>query len=629
LISNPKLPYLRDILKHQVPKEPGVYVFMDSAKRILYVGKAKILSERLRSYFYYSGPDFGKTKHLIEHIDSFTFFTTSNEHEALLLENMWIKKEKPPYNIRLKDGRGYPFFIVTMEEDWPRIIRGYKIPPKKSKNVVVGPFTMAGKFYSLQQIVHQYFPLVKCNPRELRNATRPCNYYHVGLCSAPCVDKITKQEYKEQLQLALKVLQGKPNIIVHTLQERMRNYASQMAFEKAAEVRDYIQKIQQEHLPENLLFNQKYNIDIWFVEYFAPELVTFVASLEEGNLAFSQENTDIIPMEDIDATSSNAVSANIKNTVYWSPVWEQIKSSLEQWWVHYYTKHAMPDYIFIVSSVFAPNEYIHNNSNLTPPTDIWPYINKQKQPIVWYGPAMAGLPLKILHTITGVSKKEQMRWLEFLTMIEGNFARKVGQSIEKTTSLQHSIVDLQTVLGLANPPYFIECYDISHIQGTNPIGSHVVFKNGKPDTDSYRLYNIKSLPQETYNDFEALQEVLTRRLQHIVSHTDAPDLVIIDGGAPQLDKVLPAFHAVSSQITVVGIAKSRTLSNPQDSVVTKTQERLVVPQYTTQYTGDHAKWTYTEIPLDSHTGAYRLVTQLRDEAHRFAITNHRKKRKVG
>ena len=537
-----------------IPELSGSYQYYDKDGEIIYVEKAKNLKKRVYSYFnkHHDSP---KLRVMVPQIAKIQFIVTDSEVEALILESHLIKKHKPKYNVLLKDDKKFPYFVIT-EEEYPRIIVARKANKNKIKGKYFGPYTDSRAMYATLDLIKKLFPLKQCKNPKFKD--RPCLYYHIGRCMAPCQRLITPDEYKKILKNVELFLTGKQKELVDALKKEMGKYAAKEDFEKAARYRDSWMDVQKTMEHQKVVFeNTNINQDIIAVYNESNLFVVSLLQIRQGRLTdkkdFQFSNTE----------------GNL------SSEYEVLTTFLKE----YYTMASESE---IPNTIVLPRLLEQNDIEL--------YTN-------WLA-SVAGKKVKI-------SDAPTKRNIELLNLAQKNakfFFEKV--KLQKLTEIQRDYNEvgsyIQEKLGLTKFPYVVECFDISHIQGTNTVASMVTFENGLPKKSRYRKFKVRSTESKP-DDFKSLQEVVERRYFGKLTETlPMPDLIIIDGGKGQLSSVMEIFESKGLEVDVVSLAKRlEEVFKPHKS------EPVIFP---------------------INSPALYFFQRIRDEAHRFAITYHRKLR---
>jgi len=569
-------------LVKEAPTSPGVYLFKDldsedpkdgkkgKNAKILYIGKAKNLKNRLTSYFQPKRHESPRTEMLVNRIRQFEVILTETETEALILECTLIKKHKPKFNVRLKDDKAYPYIRVNMEDEHPRLEWTRRV--KKDGTRYFGPFTSAGAARQVMQLLTEALLLRDCSDNTFRHRSRPCILYQMKKCSAPCVQKISSEDYKAQVQEAVRVLEGKDSKILTQLHEKMNAASKQEEFEQAAYYRDQIQHFQ-------------------------------VVTQTQGMInATQQQNHDVIGLARKSADDSSEAQGcvlHIRGGKLLSVKHFQLQNTDEE----------VADEKLL--SDFLAQYYLDLEKNLKidDSTHKGVYVSWPEKVLVPFTPEGHELIEKTLHLpiILPESKEEE----QLIQVAKTNARHALDQKKKPHSHGAKALEEIQKKLHLERIPQRIECYDISNTSGDEPVASRVVFIDGAPDKNLYRRYKIKTI--KGANDFAMMKEVLSRRFLNKTE--EHPDLVVVDGGKGQLSQAVEIFEELNIQgVAAVGLAKARTESDFKSKEIKSSNERIFIPN------------RKNPVPLMPHTLAYKLLTHIRDEAHRFAINYHRKLR---
>ena len=531
-----------------VPTNPGCYLYYDKEGQIIYVGKAKNLKRRVYSYFHKQHESV-KTNVLVSQIEKLEYIITDSEVEALILESHLIKKHKPKYNILLKDDKKYPYFLIT-DEDFPRIqiVRKKNLNPDKGK--FYGPYTDIRAMHSTLDFLKKIFPLKQCKTPKFSN--RPCLYYHIGKCLAPCQGKVTPEEYQKLIHQVELFLSGKQSELLKQIQAQMQKYSEEEQFEKAAKMRDSYLDLQKTLEHQKVVYeNTKLNEDILAVLYEDGILAIVIMMIREGRLIDKKDFTYFVD--------------NIDKTEYF-----------ETFFRDYYTclKLEYPDKIVSKDLEEVGEKELYED---------WLRILSGKKIEISYGKRGKYNELYELAKKNAENVLENAK-LKKMAQIRDDF-NEVGSYLAEK-------------LKLKNFPNRIECYDISHIQGTNTVASMVVFQNGLPKKTAYRKFKVR-MTEGKPDDFLSMKEVLSRRLSRLGEPKwEKPDLIIIDGGKGQLSSVMQIVKDFGiKEIDFVSLAKR--------------EEEVFLPNQS------------KSILLPRNSNALYLIQRIRDEAHRFAITYHR------
>ena len=542
---------LKETLK-LLPSLPGCYIYYNSDNEIIYVGKAEIIKRRVRSYFNIKNHYSFTVNILVSQIDHMEYIITNTEVEALILESHLIKKHKPKYNILLKDDKKYPYFLIT-NEDFPKIsiVRKRNMNPEKGK--YYGPYTNIRAMHSTLDFLKKIFPLRQCKTPKF--SSRPCLYYHIGKCLAPCQNLVTSEEYKAIVHQAELFLSGKQTELMKQLMEQIQKYSDSEQFEKAARLRDSYFDLQKTLEKQKVVYeNTKLNEDIISLIHEDGILAIVIMMIREGRLIDKKDFTYEVEDED--------------KTEFFATFFKEYYNTLSL---------EFPDKIVSNELEAVGDKALYEE---------WLEIISGKKVKISYGKSTQG---KELQTLADKNCR---------VVIDNAKLSKMSKINEDFNNIGSY---LKEKLHLNNFPHRMECYDISHIQGTNTVASMVTFINGLSKKSEYKKFKIKSTEGKP-DDFLSMKEVLTRRLVHLGDKGwDKPDLIIIDGGKGQLSSVMQ----IVKELGVTGI----------DFVsLAKRQEEVFLPNQS------------QSILLPRESSALFLIQRIRDEAHRFAITYHRKLR---
>jgi len=539
---------------------PGVYIMKDSAGHVLYVGKAKNLRNRVRSYFQNGADRSPKTLVLVGHIRDIDYMHTATEAEALLLENNLIKKWKPRYNIRLKDDKTYPYLRLDLKHPYPRpYIARKQVAGDGSE--YFGPFPHGSAAYTALEVAAKAFQIRDCRDYEFANRSRPCLSYQIGQCTAPCVKYVTPEEYSKQVEAFRQFLNVGSEVLQKQWEAEMLEAAENLDFERAAKLRDRMAHVRAVTLSDQSTAVDTKDLsdrDIWaFAQN--PQWLDALVLQFRGGKWMGQIHTEADLSERVET--------------------EDFVASLM---LQFYAKHPLPNEILI------PFQFLGVRDGL---------------------PEVLAKVAKVDHVPVLRDPSEKGDWARIWTLAEENVKQAHEHRSRRREANEDGLVAIARLLDLEKPPLRMECVDISNFQGEANVASCVVFQNGKPDKTQYRHYNIRGF--EGQDDFASMREVMSRRY----GKTDSPhpDLLVIDGGKGQLASAKAVLDDLGCTFPVVGLAKARTKRDFQSSEVEASEERLFLPN----------QKNYLRI---KNAQALRLLTGLRDEAHRFAIEFHRKKR---
>lgn len=481
---------LREILK-DLPTRSGVYLMKDARGEVIYVGKAKVLTNRVRSYF--SGEKDIKTTLLVRKIVTLETIVTENEYEALLLENNLIKKYNPRFNISLKDGKTYPMIRIT-NEAYPRVFKTRRMVEDGSE--YFGPFPNFQHLDLYLELVAKLFPLRKCKG-PLPKRELPCLYHHIGKCAAPCVGKISQEDYQLQIRRVRNLLQGRTATLEKDLQSQMKESATQLKFERAAELRDTLKALKE-------LQEKSRVVD------FSPEQRDYVALASEGHLATfcvlqmrggKLQGRELFPME------------------------------------YYGTE----------DEVFLDFLFQYYGRNPHPRDEIYLSMSLELDLVAPFFQSKEGKGPQVCHPQGG-------RHYTLLRMALENAHMNLKKRLEGGGN-HYALSELQKILGLDRLPHRIEGFDIAQLDGTNPTASLISFWNGVPDPKNYRKFHIKSL-DGAIDDYQAIKEVVARRYTRLVNEgKDLPDLIMVDGGKGQVSSAQTILTALGVKVPLCGLAK--------------------------------------------------------------------------
>lgn len=475
------MPKLTDIF----PETPGVYIMKDKDNNVLYVGKAKVLHNRLRSYL---NSDNLRIIDMVSQVEEVEYIVTSSEMEALVLENNLIKQYKPPYNVRLKDDKTYPYILITKER-YPTLTITRRI---EDKGEYFGPYTSTQALRAVIHVIRRRFKIRSCIG-DLSKFKNACLNYHIGLCSAPCINnsEAFHKLYMENIKEAIRVLNGDNREIINDLKDEMFHLAGELNFEKAAVLRDQIIALEKTAEKQYVVSSKKIDADVFSLFNLKSKYNVVVLFVRRGVL---------IGLEDFD----------IEN-----PGEEDVLGA------------------FVIA--------FYRNGNYVPPLVIVNQELKEQKLIEDWLSSRSQRKVSIKHPTKGELKR-------LLDIAEKNALERFNQKI---VSIEDPLVSLKEILGLSKTPETIEGYDISNIRGKTAVGSMVVFKDGRPYKKGYRKFKIKTV--EGPNDYAMLQEVLWRRLDN--DEWELPDLILIDGGLGQVGAVKEVLEAKGIDIPVIGLAK--------------------------------------------------------------------------
>jgi excinuclease ABC subunit C len=578
-----KLPDLVAERLEKVPAQPGCYVYKGEDGSVLYVGKALTLRNRVRSYFQPSAKHGPRIARLVKKVRDIEWIVVDSEIEALVLECNLIKKHRPPYNVRLRDDKSYPYITIT-KEDYPRVMFTRRV--RKDGAKYFGPYTSAFAVRDTLTLLHKTFPLIPCNKTWSGAAVqKPCLYFHLGRCLGPCAGLSDSNEYAKVLQRVERFLSGKEELILDDLQKEMAAAAEALDFERAAKFRDQIQAIQTVLSRQKVLTGEQVDQDVIAVVRDDRGAAIQMLYVRGGKLIGQRQYI-------LDGTNE-------------VPTGEAVTEFVKQYYA---------DAPEVPREVLLPVEIEERNI-------VQSFLRQRRGAAVSVEVPRGGEKLRLVEM--AATNAEQA-----LSQFAEDLAKKEAWAEEALNQLAES-------LDLAAPPTRIEAYDISNIQGTSPVGSMVVVQDGMPAKEEYRRFKVRYHP-ESPNDFAMMHEVIYRRLKAYINGDEKfarlPDLIVIDGGKGQVAAALKARDDLGLTVPMIGLAKRHELIyQPLESPLLMGGEREAIPA---DYHYDEAapsRYAYRDLELPLHSPGLLLLRKLRDEAHRFALSYHRKLRdkKVG
>lgn len=555
---------LFDLLKDKVrdfPVQSGVYLMKNTAGKIIYVGKAKNLRARVKSYFQDSKDHSAKTRALVHNIAEIEYLLTKTEVEAFLLEASLIKKHRPKYNIRLKDDKSYPYIQLSWADEYPRLYLSRKV--KKDGSLYFGPYTSGGAVFGTIRFLNRLFRIRDCTDHVFKARTRPCMTHQIGRCTAPCVQLIEKNEYREDVAGARDFLKGRSKKLIKDLEKKMHTAAGEEKFEVAAKLRDSMFAIKS-IIEKQTVINDLSEKDQDAVSFFGDERGVLVETLHIRSGRVIGHRPHFLP-------NINPQSAD-----------EDPREWLASFLNQYYEDNFIPDDVLLN-------------------TDLGNDIHKLLQDV---------LKERSGHEVV-VRFATDNKGQDLIAMASQNAQAHFEKYVSKDDEKKKGLEEIRSKLQLLVRPTRIECFDISHFQGAETVASQVVFEEGVPAREHYRRYKIKTV--SGVDDFASMYEVLKRRFQH--EEYDEPQLIVVDGGKGQLSMAVKILQELGKMhIPVVGLAKARTQADFQSKEISATEERFYLPKRA------------NPVIFKTNSEAYQILIGLRDEAHRFAITYHRKLR---
>ena len=546
----------------KLPGQPGVYIMHDAKDAIIYVGKAISLKNRVRQYFQSSRDKTAKIKQMVSKIARFEYIVTDSELEALVLECNLIKEHRPRYNTMLKDDKTYPYIKVTASEEYPRILFSRQM--KKDKNKYFGPFTSAGAVKDTIELIRKIYRIRACSrklPQDM-GKHRPCLYYHIHQCDAPCQGYISQADYQKSVKQAVGFLNGQYEPVMKYLEEKMRTASETMEFEKAIEYRDLLDSVRKVAQKQKITSQSMEDRDIIAMAKDERDAVVQVFFVRDGKL-IGREHFHM----NLTGSESKA---------------EILNSFVKQ---------------FYAGTPFVPHE-------------IWVQEElEDAEVIASFLTARRGQ--KVRFVVPKMGEKERLVELaeKNAKMVLSQDKEKIKREELRTIGAMNQIGSWIGLSGIKR----VEAYDISNISGFESVGSMIVYENGRPKRNDYRKFRIRTV--QGPNDYASMREVLLRRFSHgleetkklqaeggdlaMGSFTRFPDLLMMDGGRGQVNIALEVLRELQLEIPVCGMVKD-------DNHRTR-----------------GLYYQNVEIPIDHHSEGFQLITRIQDEAHRFAIEYHR------
>ncbi len=526
--------------------KPGVYLMLSASKDIIYIGKSKNLKSRVASYFSNS-PKTRKISKLVSQISGIDIMRTNTELEALILEHNLIKQHRPKYNVIFKDDKSFPYIAITTKDPFPGIY--FHRGSKNDKNQYFGPFPNPYAARNSLSIIQKTFRIRNCDQSTFNNRTRPCMQYQIDRCSAPCVGKVSPSEYEEDIQKGIKFLQGKASEVIHEISEKMNDASRQQNYERAAILRDQVLDLN-EILKRQIVSVQRGDFDVIGIAESEISICLSVMYFRNGRLLGSKqvtlESQAGLPRSDI-------IEA-------------------------YIMKHYFELNLGKVSNIYVSESIASKNQ-------MEELIN-----------AKTNSKIKIIRPLRGEPKK----WVQLAC---DNAKQTLLLKNQKSKELDKQFKALRKMLDIKGDINRIECFDISHLSGSDAVASCVVFDEGGANKKEYRKFNIANIKPS--DDYDALRQAFSRRYVRLLNENKRlPDLVVIDGGKGQLNAIIDISKQLALPFKIISISKGRQRKLGQEQV----------------HSGGKV------ISIDFVPEAGRLLQQIRDEAHRFAITAQRKKR---
>lgn len=552
----------------KLPDQPGVYIMHDKNDTIIYIGKAVSLTKRVHQYFQASHNEGIKKAQMVKQIARFEYIVTDSELEALVLECNLIKEHRPKYNTMLRDDKTYPYIKVTLGEEFPRVLFSRQM--KKDKSRYFGPYTSAGAVKDSIDLLNKLYGLRTCNrvlPRDT-GKERPCLNYHIKQCAAPCQGYISKEEYAQRVEQAVRFLNGEYQPIMKELEEKMMQASEKLEFEKAMEYRDLLNSVKQIAQKQKITDSNDEDRDVIGVSRDGEDAVVQVFFIRGGKLIGREHFYLRIEAED---TRAQILTIFIKQ---------------------YYAGTPFIPKLIMISSDIEEKEVIEE------------WLSGRRGQKVYIKVPQKGMKEKLVELATKNARLVLSQDKEKLKREEG---RTIGA--------------MKEIAGWLNLPKVVrvEAFDISNISGFQSVGSMVVYEKGKPCRSDYRKFRLKTVSGP--DDYASMHEVLTRRFEHGMkerkelkekqienaygSFTKFPDLIMMDGGRGQVNIALQVLEELNLHIPVCGMVKD-------DNHRTR-----------------GLYYNNVEIPIDRNSEGFKLITRIQDEAHRFAIEYHRSLRSKG
>jgi excinuclease ABC subunit C len=539
------------------PTASGVYLMKGEEGKVFYVGKAKNLRNRLRSYFSEQGDNRPQIRFLLKRVRDIETIVTDTEKEALILENTLIKKYRPRYNINLRDDKTYLSLRLDPREEFPMLQLVRRV--KRDGALYFGPYASSAAVRATLKEIYRIFPLRRHPLKTCRRRSRPCLYYQIGQCSGPCHGKISAADYRRLVEGARALLSGRETEVVESLRRQMAAAADRMAFEEAARLRDQLRAIEQTVERQKVVESGGGDQDVIGLHREGGEVELAILFVREGKV--------------IDRRSYN---------LEWRLDEDELLSSFLQ---RFYGREVcIPDRVLL------------------------PFLPEDAEVLSeWLG-EQRGRKVQVLAPARGARR-------ELVALAARNAEESFRERGSRREARQSVLEEIAERLHLSRFPRRIECFDISNVQGRHSVGSMAVLTDGEPDKGAYRHFRIRSV--EGSDDYASLFEVLKRRLERGVREDNLPDFILMDGGKGQLSvlgRVLEEL-GLKGQIDAAGIAKSRVQANVRGKMVERSEERFFLPG------------RKNPVVLRQGSPALFMLERLRDEAHRFAITHHRKLRR--
>lgn len=577
-----------------VPHKPGVYRMISEDENILYVGKAKDLKNRVASYFRDNIAN-SRTYSMVKQICDVRVTITSTEAEALLLESNLIKKYQPRYNILLRDDKSYPNIFLSKDQ-FPRLT--FHRGAKKAKGQYFGPYPSAGAVRETLSLLQKLFQVRQCENSYFSNRSRPCLQYQIKRCTAPCTNEITDVDYQQGVDHTVKFLQGKSQQVIDELVQQMDVASANLAFEQAAAYRDKIEQLRQISQQQSISKDGQSNVDVVAIQYASNVASVQVLTIRNGNNLGNKNFFPKLPraykntVEDSQPKSTDGIQNSFEEIDINHPEESILSSFLAQ----YYMSREIPNEILLSH---APKDLAVLEQMLT---------------------LKAERKVALSHRLRG----DRVRWVE---MAMRNAQHALATHLASKAGIQKRVLALQEELDLDYIPARMECFDISHTMGEATVASCVVFGLEGPIKSEYRRYNINDIVGG--DDYAAMKQVLQRRFKKVVDKNNAgnndkekklPDILFIDGGKGQVTQAVDVLSDLQiSGVDIIGVTKGEGRRQDMDTLT-------ILSNHDSEKGFDSDNQLKEKLYLPAHSSALHLVQQIRDEAHRFAISGHRQKR---
>src|SRR6266403_534915 len=561
-----------------LPSSAGVYLYKNAEGEVIYVGKANNLRSRVSSYFHEGRWEDAKTGTLVREAVDVDYIVVANNKEALALENHLIKQKKPRFNILLRDDKTYPYVKLTLAERFPRVYVTRRL--RKDGSAYYGPYFPANLAYRIVDLIHRHFMVPSCNVDLTRYHPRPCLQYYIKRCLGPCVKELTTPEiYAEAVRDVKLFLEGRQTDLVKSLRERMSEAAEAQEFERAAKSRDLISTVEQLQEKQRIAAVEGDDADVFGYHYENQMLAVNLFHMRGGRVLDRRE----FFWEDLPEFGTDHVGADafVRPGEQSSP-----------------TNSFRPDDFFsaLVKQLYLAQPYVPRNIYV--PVD----FEDREELEEALSEQLAGVGARATRVYITVPQRGEKR--ELIDLAGTNAKQSYDQRFRVMKPNTRAIQEfLQDALALPELPKRIECFDISHIQGAETVASMVVWEDGKMKKSDYRKFIIKTV--EGVDDFASMREVVTRRYKRLQEEKKRlPSLVLIDGGIGQLHAAVQALEALE------------IINQPLASIAKREEIIYVFGQED------------DPVVLDHHSPVLHLVQMIRDEAHRFAVTFHRKRRQI-